>query len=84
MSDDIFDAIIVGGGLAGGTAAYVLAQAGCDVLVVERGNFAGSKNMTGGRLYAHSLEKIIPNFAQEAPVERLVTREKISMLRETD
>ncbi len=24
MSDDIFDAIIVGGGLAGGTAAYVL------------------------------------------------------------
>ena len=28
MSDDIFDAIIVGGGLAGGTAAYVLAQAG--------------------------------------------------------
>lgn len=84
MSDDIFDAIIVGGGLAGGTAAYVLAQAGCDVLVVERGNFAGSKNMTGGRLYAHSLEKIIPNFAQEAPVERLVTREKISMLTETD
>lgn len=80
MADDLFDAIIVGGGLAGGTAAYVLAKAGCDVLVVERGNFAGSKNMTGGRLYSHSLEAIIPGFAQEAPVERRVTREKISML----
>ena len=52
--------------------------------MVERGNFAGSKNMTGGRLYAHSLEKNHSNFAQEAPVERLVTREKISMLTETD
>ncbi|GKX56719.1 oxidoreductase FixC [Leminorella grimontii] len=80
MADDLFDAIIVGGGLAGGTAAYVLAKAGCDVLVVERGNFAGSKNMTGGRLYSHSLEAIIPGFADEAPVERRVTREKISML----
>ncbi len=48
MAEDIFDAIIVGGGVAGATAALVLARAGCDVLVVERGNFAGSKNMTGG------------------------------------
>ncbi|PWC17936.1 FAD-dependent oxidoreductase [Brenneria roseae subsp. roseae] len=82
MADDLFDAIIVGGGLAGGTAAYVLAQAGYSVLVIERGNFAGSKNMTGGRLYAHSLESIIPGFATEAPIERRVVREKISMLTE--
>ncbi|HEB1393472.1 TPA: FAD-dependent oxidoreductase, partial [Escherichia albertii] len=80
MAEDIFDAIIVGGGVAGATAALVLARAGCDVLVVERGNFAGSKNMTGGRLYAHSLESIIPGFAEEAPVERLVVREKITMM----
>lgn len=82
MADDLFDAIIVGGGLAGGTAAYVLAQAGLDVLVIERGNYAGSKNMTGGRLYAHSLERIIPGFAAQAPVERRVMREKITMLTE--
>ena len=80
MAEDIFDAIIVGGGVAGATTALVLARAGCDVLVVERGNFAGSKNMTGGRLYAHSLESIIPGFAEEAPVERLVVREKITMM----
>ncbi|MEO3990944.1 FAD-dependent oxidoreductase [Pseudocitrobacter cyperus] len=82
MADDVFDAIIVGGGVAGGTAAYVLAKAGCEVLVIEKGNFAGSKNMTGGRLYAHSLEAIMPGFACEAPVERQVVREKITMLTE--
>lgn len=80
MADDIFDAIIVGGGLAGATAAYVLAQAGLDVLVIERSNVSGGKNMTGGRLYAHSLERIMPGFAERAPMERQVTREKISML----
>jgi electron transfer flavoprotein-quinone oxidoreductase len=80
MSEDVFDAIIVGAGLAGCVAAYVLAKEGADVLVIERGNFAGSKNMTGGRLYAHSLEKIIPGFAKEAPVERKVTKEKVTFL----
>lgn len=84
MSEDKFDAIIVGGGLAGSTAAYVLAQQGLEVLLIERGNFSGSKNMTGGRLYAHSLEKIIPNFAAEAPIERKVVKERICMMTETD
>jgi len=80
MSDDKFDAIIVGGGLAGCSAGIVLAQANLEVLIVERGSFCGAKNMTGGRLYGHSLEKIIPNFAQEAPIERKITKEKISLM----
>ena len=37
MSDEKFDAIIVGGGLAGCSAAIVLANAGLAVLLVERG-----------------------------------------------
>ena len=80
MSDDKFDVIIVGGGLAGCSAGLVLARANLEVLIIERGNFCGAKNMTGGRLYGHSLEKIIPNFAQEAPIERKVTKEKISLM----
>lgn len=80
MSEEKFDAIIVGGGLAGCSAAIVLANAGLAVLVVERGDFCGAKNMTGGRLYGHSLEKIIPNFAEEAPVERRITKEKVSLM----
>lgn len=75
-----FDVIVVGAGVAGATAGYVLAQAGLEVVIIERGNYAGSKNMTGGRLYGHSLEKIIPNFAAEAPVERKVTKERVSLL----
>lgn len=67
MSDDKFDAIVVGAGVAGTVAAYVMAKAGLDVLVIERGNSAGSKNMTGGRLYAHSIESIMPGFATSAP-----------------
>lgn len=81
MSDK-FDAIIVGAGVAGSIAGYILAKEGLDVLIIERGNYAGSKNMTGGRLYSHSLEKIMPNFADEAPVERKITREKISLMTE--
>jgi len=80
MADEAFDAIIVGGGIAGTVAAYVLAREGLEVLLIERGNFPGSKNMTGGRIYSHSLEKIIPDFAAEAPVERKITREKVFMM----
>ncbi|WP_437888235.1 FAD-dependent oxidoreductase [Phytobacter sp. V91] len=83
MSDEKFDAIIVGAGVAGCVAAYVMAKAGLDVLVIERGDTAGSKNMTGGRLYAHSLESIMPGFAHSAPVERKITKEKISFLTTT-
>lgn len=75
-----YDAIIVGAGLSGSTAAYLMAKAGLSVLIVERGGTAGSKNVTGGRLYGHSLEKIIPGFANEAPVERKVMRERITMM----
>ncbi|MBR0164867.1 MAG: FAD-dependent oxidoreductase [Lachnospiraceae bacterium] len=83
MSDDRFDAIIVGAGLAGSTAALTLAKAGMEVLVVERGNWAGAKNVSGGRLYGHALEKIIPGFASEAPIERKITKERISLMTET-
>ena len=80
MDEEVFDVVIVGGGLAGCAAAYALAKAGVEVVVVERGAFSGSKNMTGGRLYGHSLEKLIPGFAESAPVERLITRERLSFL----
>ena len=80
MSDDKFDAIIVGGGMAGLSSAIVLANAGLEVLLCERGDSCGSKNMTGGRLYGHSLEKVIPGFAEEAPIERRITKEMVSLM----
>lgn len=80
MGEEKFDVIIVGAGLAGNTAAYLCAQAGLETLVIERAENIGGKNVTGGRLYSHSLEKIFPDFADEAPVERKITKERISFM----
>lgn len=80
MSEERFDAIVVGAGPAGSVAAYCMAKAGLEVLLIERGSTPGVKNMTGGRLYGHSLHKIIPNFWEEAPVERKVSRETVTFL----
>lgn len=75
-----FDAIVVGSGCAGSVAAYEIARAGKSVVVIERGNFAGAKNMTGGRIYTHSLAKVFPDFMLEAPLERKITHERISLI----
>mgnify|MGYP002596969681 CR=1 FL=1 len=80
MSDADFDIIVVGSGCAGAVAAYVAASAGKSVLVVERGNYAGAKNMTGGRIYSHSLKKVFPDFESEAPLERKITHERIALM----
>ena len=82
MGEDKFDVIIVGGGLAGLTAGIVLAEHELEVLLIERGDYCGSKNVTGGRLYGHSLEKVIPGFAEEAPIERVIKKERISLMTE--
>ena len=54
MADDKFDAIVVGAGPAGCACAYVLAREGKNVLLVERGDSRGAKNVSGGRLYTYA------------------------------
>ena len=48
--DDKFDVIVVGAGLAGCAAAYKLVKEGLSVVVIERGQYSGSKNLSGGVL----------------------------------
>ena len=83
MSEDKFDVIIVGGGPAGLAAAFVLAKAGKQVIVLERGEYCGSKNVFGGILFTGILEKLIPDYLKDAPLERNVTRRGFSLLTPT-
>ena len=74
-----FDVIVVGAGPAGAAAALRLAEQRVKVLVIERGMAPGAKNMMGGRIYTHSLERLVPDFRDRAPLERKVTKERISI-----
>lgn len=74
------DAVIIGAGLAGLSCAYTLAKSGLDVLVVERGDYPGSKNVTGGRLYMNPVRQYLPDIWDDAPFERHVTKEILTML----
>lgn len=69
-----FDAIVVGAGPAGSAAALELARDGRSVCLLERGPFPGSKNMYGGVVYGRILDSIVPNWWEEAPVQRWITR----------
>jgi electron transfer flavoprotein-quinone oxidoreductase len=74
------DAVVVGAGLSGLSAAYYMAKAGLGVLVLERGDLPGSKNVTGGRLYLGPLGRMIPELLDGAPLERRVSVERLSIL----
>lgn len=74
------DVIVVGAGLSGLVAAYALAKAGIKVIVLERGEYAGAKNLFGGILFSTILNKILPGFWEEAPVERHIVKRRFAYL----
>ncbi len=81
---DKVDVIIVGGGLAGLSCAYELADSGMTVIVLERGDFSGSKNVTGGRIYLSPIRNLLPDLWKDAPLERHVTKEILTLMGETN
>ena len=84
LSSNKTDVIVVGAGPAGIACAITLARAGKEVVLIERGLFAGSKNVFGGAIYTKPTKEIFPNFEQEAPLERRNITHNFMILGEED
>jgi len=80
---DKIDAVVVGGGLSGLATAYRLSELGRQVIVLERGDQPGSKNVTGGRMYVEPIRRLFP-LIDQAPFERHVVKELLTVLDDED
>jgi electron transfer flavoprotein-quinone oxidoreductase len=77
MPREHYEAVVVGCGPGGAAAAAVLADNGVETLVLERGVEAGSKNVSGGLIYAeesapYTIDDLYPGFREHAS-ERPIT-----------
>ncbi len=78
--EDKFDAIVIGAGPSGIASAIVMARRGLSVVVLERGDQPGSKNLFGGILFTNVLGELIPDFLESAPLERHIVQRRFSFL----
>jgi len=75
------DVVVVGAGLAGLSCALEAARSGLSVLVIERGDHPGSKNVSGGRIYIDPIRPLLPEgLLADAPLERPVTQESLVLM----
>ena len=84
---DKFDVVVVGAGPAGSAAAIKLAREGFDVLVLEKAQLPGQRNVSGGVLFGGfenglGLVDLVPEFEEQAPVERKIVGHELYMLSE--
>jgi electron transfer flavoprotein-quinone oxidoreductase len=77
--EEILDLIVVGAGPAGLACAAEAAGAGQQVIVLERGDLAGEKNLSGGRLYLGPVKELCADLLKDAPFERPVASETVCL-----
>ncbi len=76
-SGDEFDAIVVGAGPGGIAAALTMARAGLSVVIFERAERPGQKNVMGGVMYGRMLADVASETWRDAPIERVVVDERV-------
>jgi electron transfer flavoprotein-quinone oxidoreductase len=84
-----YDVIVVGAGPGGAAAALQLARKGVNVLMLEKGQIPGEKNMTGGVLYGgyvgdFGLINLVPGFERSAPLQRRISSHEVVFLGDPD
>lgn len=82
--EDKFDCIIVGAGVAGLAAAMILARSNMKFLLIEKGEFPGSKNVSGGVLWGGDLAKLVPEYwkVEDGGWDRFINHRRITFLDE--
>lgn len=76
--------IIVGAGPAGSACALALARKGIETVLIERGRDPGDKSVASFVLFPGVLKHLLPNYRDEAPLERSVTGFTFWQLGKTD
>jgi electron transfer flavoprotein-quinone oxidoreductase len=72
VAEHVHDCVVVGAGPAGSAAALQLARDGLDVVLLERGNRPGEKNVMSGILITDKLFELVPDFEDRAPLQRRI------------
>jgi len=82
--DEKFDCIVVGAGIAGLAAAMILARNNMKFLLIEKGEFAGAKNVSGGVLWGSDLAKLVPEYWEEEDGgwERYINHRRLTFMDE--
>ncbi|MCC5905276.1 MAG: FAD-dependent oxidoreductase [Balneolaceae bacterium] len=81
--DEKFDCIIVGAGVAGLAAAMTMARNNMKFLLIEKGEFPGAKNVSGGVLWGSDLAKLVPNYWEEdAGWDRYINHRRLTFMDE--
>ncbi len=75
-----FDVIVVGAGPAGSAAAIRLASQKINVLLIDRADPPGSKNVSGGVLWGDALNQVIPDLEKSNVLERYVEAKGVTFL----
>ena len=80
--EDKFDCIVIGGGVAGLAASMVLAKNNMKFLLLERGEFAGAKNVSGGVLWGSDLHQLVPNYweDEDGGWERYINHRRLTFM----